>query len=344
MDDTEIIKILKSGGEREISKILSEFRNDTETGLKFIGYIIKLRHSRISSIRRDASDAASFLMSGKLLNDPDSLTESTVSDFLGALNKLDPSFFEKLSHAVKDKTSKNRFEHLHMLAESGPKAARVFSSLVWDPDSRIRATAVKLLGEVSGNADYSRIIKFLYDKDPRVIANTIETIEKIGNRNLTGVLGKYRDHPDNRVRANALKAYWTLGHREIFDDIRKMLRDPDELMAASAVWLIGEIACEDESALVLFEEASRNSGPLVRYNIAKAAKRIGSEKALKIAEDAGAVMVNDLSIKARERLHRLKFEKDERRRATMVKMVGKLLGPSDFLFLSSFLEDEDKRV
>jgi len=268
------------------------------------------------------------------------------NDFVFLLKQLDPHAADSLRRDVKDPEVENRIGRMQLLCmlDSPESSIKIMSTLAWDNDIKIRATAVKLLGRPIDTKDLSKIIRFLYDTDNRVIANTIETLEEIGNQNILGILLRFRKHANNRVRANALKALWNLGYREIYADILGMLQDPSELMRASATWLIGQVGHGAVELVKLLDIVVRDQSPMVKSNLVRSANTIGSPEARDILSKIKTDDVKKINTHARHRLHEMSLEKDPRTRATAVKILGPLLDPRDLAKILAFLEDPNDRV
>ena len=111
--------------------------------------------------------------------------------------------------------------------------------LAADPNVKVRATVVKLLGLVDSGTSLKAMINCLSDDDTRVQANTVEAFERINDPRFVDLLRPFVRHPDNRVRANAAKALWRLGDRDKpFAALGDMLTTGTLDMRLSAAWTL----------------------------------------------------------------------------------------------------------
>ena len=112
-----------------------------------------------------------------------------------------------------------------------------------DPNVKVRATVVKLLGLIGSGTALKAMINCLSDDDSRVQANTVEAFERINEPRFVDLLRPFLRHPNNRVRANAAKALWRLGDRENpFSVLGDMLDTGDLDMRISAAWTLRNMA------------------------------------------------------------------------------------------------------
>lgn len=77
-------------------------------------------------------------------------------------------------------------------------------------DEYVRATAIRVIGNISGKKYYSLIKSRLYDLDFRVIANVIEYFEFFGSEDDWEIIDKCFDMPDKRIKINVIKALFKL--------------------------------------------------------------------------------------------------------------------------------------
>lgn len=143
-------------------------------------------------------------------------------------------------------TAGQRIEALEILGGSGRAVAtarRVAARLAEEPDARLRASLVALLGRVGSHRDIPALARALRDPDRRVRANAVESVSELGGREVIKLLVPLLREGDNRVRANTARALWK------FDDMRgivreafeEMLADSSKWMRASAFYTFGEI-------------------------------------------------------------------------------------------------------
>ena len=118
------------------------------------------------------------------------------------------------------------------------------------------------------------LIKLLHDPDVRVRANVIEALESIGNKNVVGILLRYKKDKDERVRANTLKALWNLGYEDIEESLTEMLLDSNQSTQSSAIWVIGEIAHNQNDFQSLLRMVELEEDPEIRLKVNRAKRKI----------------------------------------------------------------------
>jgi CheY-like chemotaxis protein len=161
-----------------------------------------------------------------------------------------------------------------LIHEDADFTARTLSQIITDEDSRVRATAVKMIADMLNQKESGLLMKLLNDPDARVRANVIESLEAVGNRNVLGILMKYKYDKDNRVRANAIKAIWKFGHQDIEDVLQEMLLDIEPKMRASGIWVIGEIGYNQPKIKALLKAVQNDQNEMVKANLDKAMNKI----------------------------------------------------------------------
>ncbi|MBI2900620.1 MAG: HEAT repeat domain-containing protein [Planctomycetes bacterium] len=192
-----------------------------------------------------------------------------------ALAKIDASMMERLVDEVNSMDPERRIKALRIIdyVEAGENLKPLLMELLGDKDTRVRATAIKLI-ELSGNVEGMKIlIGALNDSDRRVRANAIEAFEAIGDERYAALLLPFVKDPDNRVRANAAKALWNLGRHEARTVVEEMLEDPDENMRLSAVWTIGELRYEG-AVEVLSSRMTRETSEKVKAKLTDVLARL----------------------------------------------------------------------
>ena len=161
-----------------------------------------------------------------------------------------------------------------LIHEDADFTARTLSQIITDEDSRVRATAVKMIADMLNQKESGLLMKLLNDPDARVRANVIESLEAVGNRNVLGILMKYKYDKDNRVRANTIKAIWKFGHQDIEDVLQEMLLDIEPKMRASGIWVIGEIGYNQPKIKALLKAVQNDQNEMVKANLDKAMNKI----------------------------------------------------------------------
>ncbi|MHC4606270.1 MAG: HEAT repeat domain-containing protein [Planctomycetota bacterium] len=213
----------------------------------------ELRHLAMREVARASFD--------RYLRSFDKLDDRTREIAARAIAKIDSSMIDRLTEEVGSLDPARRLKALKILdyAELEGDVQPTIRELLNDRDTRVRATAIKLV-EMSGNIEAMRqVLQMLTDADRRVRANAIEAFEEIGDTRFAQILLPFCQDPDNRVRANAAKALWNLGRREVVDVLFGMLNHPDENMRSSAVWALGEIRPEGVGGILRQHLAAEKS-------------------------------------------------------------------------------------
>lgn len=198
----------------------------------------------------------------------DRLDDRTRSLAAKALAKIDASMMEKLTDEINSLAPERKLKALKIIeyVDAEQDLRPVLMELLNDKDTRVRATAIKIV-ELSGNIEGMKLlIGALNDPDRRVRANAIEAFEAIGDERFASLLIPFVKDPDNRVRANAAKALWNLGRKDVRPVIEEMLGEGDENMRLSAVWTLGELRYEG-AAEVLSERLRLETSEKVKAKI-----------------------------------------------------------------------------
>lgn len=211
-----------------------------------------LLHSRSARVTRAVLSTISRDSFDRYMRSFDALDERTRELAAKAIAKIDAGMAERLAEEISALDPERRLKALRFIefVDMEKEMGRELLDVIADPDRKVRATAIKILG-VAGNARAIRsLIGALNDPDRRVRANAIEAFEDIGDARFAQILMPFTHDPDNRVRANAVKALWHLGVRDVREIVEGMLAADDVNMRLSAVWLIGEIAIPEGRAML----------------------------------------------------------------------------------------------
>ena len=194
-------------------------------------------------VKKYAVWAICFLIKENMLNKFSELTADMRQKLATIMHTLDPHVINDISADLMLEDEERRLTALQVLGllRFHPQVKEILTRLLQDHDSKIKATAVNLLGKVLGPDDLRIVIALLNDKDKRVRANTVEAIESLGNKRLIPLLLKHRKDSNNRIRANVLKALYSLGYTNIEKDLLDMLRSNDDPPKASALWVITQV-------------------------------------------------------------------------------------------------------
>jgi len=195
------------------------------------------------SIRKLATDAICSIIKESLLTRFNELTPDMRQKLAKILQTLDPRVINDLSKDLFSTDTERRLSALQMLGilKRHPHVKEILAKLLQDKDSKVKATAITLLGKMMGPNDQHMVMMLLGDEDKRVRANTVEALESMGSPQMIPILSPYRKDPNNRIRGNVLKALYNLGETNIEEDLLDMLTADDPLQKASALWVITQL-------------------------------------------------------------------------------------------------------
>lgn len=163
---------------------------------------------------------------------------------IGSLRKLGlKKAVEPLIAALADPSEWVRVKVVEALGALGARrdANLLAQFLENEEDDRVRATLLRVLGELGG-ADLAPVIAlYLRDPNDRVRANAVEALERLGGGEFGGRLRALLDDRSNRVRANAARALFHLGDGDALETLERMMLSADDWMRASAAFVFGEI-------------------------------------------------------------------------------------------------------
>jgi HEAT repeat protein len=204
------------------------------------------------SIKKLTTDAICSIIKESLLTRFNELTPDMRQKLAKILQTLDPKIINELNKDLFSKDNERRLSALQMLGilRRHPRVKEILANLLQDKDTKIRATAITLLGKMMGPNDQHMVLMLLGDDDKRVRANTVEALESMGNPLMVPILSQYRKDPNNRIRGNVLKAIYNLGHADIEEDLLDMLTSADPLQKASALWVITQTKYNDSGKVI----------------------------------------------------------------------------------------------
>lgn len=161
----------------------------------------------------------------------------------GKLRRIVPDLVERLADKMSDVDPAQRAQALRVAWRCGVLDALREHVLTCcgDADSRVRASAVKLLGELPGKQSESVAQAALDDPDRRVRANAVEALEAQRSHTAAVALIGMLDDPDNRIRANAIKALMAMDLATARDSLQSMLADPSPDHRLSALWVVEQV-------------------------------------------------------------------------------------------------------
>jgi HEAT repeat protein len=195
------------------------------------------------TVKETALLCASNLIREKLIEHYHELEPAMRKKLGTILDSLHPTVVDEISQDIFSNDPERRIKAVQILGllKKHPKIRNILARLIKDRDQKIRATAVNLLGKMTGANDLHVILSLLSDVDKRVRANTIEALESLSNPRVIPFLLRYRKDTNNRIRGNTLKALYNLGHKEIDESIVEMLESNDPFMMASALWVLTKV-------------------------------------------------------------------------------------------------------
>ena len=247
-----------------------------ETGrVEHLKYILPLSQYSSDFLRKIAKDTTCKIILRELQKSfsEQNISESDKSRYINLLVSLEPKYNYIKKFDLKD--SKIQAVLINILAQGDKDfTVKQLGELLVDTDKYTRATAVKIIAELLSSTQINLLIKLLHDPDERVRANVIEALESIGNKNVVGILLRYKKDKDERVRANTLKALWTLGYKDIEEPLVEMLLDSNESMQSSAVWVIGEIAHNQNNLQSLLKMVEHEDDPSIKLKVNQAKRKI----------------------------------------------------------------------
>ncbi len=116
-----------------------------------------------------------------------------------------------------------------------------------EESDKVRATLIKVLGELGGAKVLPIITLYLKDSNARVRANAVEAIERISGSSSIDMrehIIPLLDDENNRVKANSVKALFKMGEKKAIEVLKNMIGSGDDWMRASAAYVFGVIDYE----------------------------------------------------------------------------------------------------
>ncbi len=111
-----------------------------------------------------------------------------------------------------------------------------------ETSSWVKASLVKLIGNLGGQRHLGFLETVLQDTDPRVRANAVEALEQVGGDEAFELVLRSVEDEDNRVRANSIRAIYRLKGLFLEEALRDMLHHPRDRMRMSAAFAAGEMS------------------------------------------------------------------------------------------------------
>lgn len=208
--------------------------------------------SNFEEVKQKAGKTIARILFSRFYEKFDELPDDTKQN-LGKLTlTANPSILNDLIDDLSHQDANKRFKSLRIINFLGEesKLGEYLTTLLRDEDSRVRATAVKLLYIYDTDKTVKLLKEAMNDANSRVRANAIEVLERYLNVSDYEILIPYLDDFNNRIRANAVKAIYKFDRERALETLDDMLLSADENMRLSAVWLVGELLLSDKLALI----------------------------------------------------------------------------------------------
>lgn len=199
------------------------------------------------------------------------MTENNKYDLANILSFVPNEFYFILEDRLTSGFSARKIIllELYKYLPAQTKFRELMKTALNDGDAYVRATAVKVIGQMTDDKYIANIMQLLYDSDKRVVSNTLEALEELDFSSTKTVLLRYKNDSHNRVKATSLKLLWKAGHRDIMDPLKDMFSSNDEKMIASAFWVLSTIDFPMQKVLALAEKFAKVSSRLIRISVIK---------------------------------------------------------------------------
>jgi HEAT repeat protein len=139
----------------------------------------------------------------------------------------------------------------------------LMDKLELEKDVFIKASLIKVLGDIGTPNLISALDKYLHHPEPRIRSNAIESLARLRLDDHVQLLERIfpcvRDE-NNRVAATALKESLVLGHEACLPLLKLMLKGTDPARKSSAIWVVGELVLESCMEDVLYAMYSSHYG------------------------------------------------------------------------------------
>ncbi|MBD3390706.1 MAG: hypothetical protein GF418_01650 [Chitinivibrionales bacterium] len=233
------------------------------------------------TIQKTAIETATTLIRRNLIEHFNELAPQVREKLSQIMESLHPRIIEEISKDIYGDDDQRRLRAVQILGllKKNPKVRDILAELVKERDEKIRATAIKLLGNLVGPHEQQVVLSLLNDPDKRVRANTVEAIEGLASKRLLPILLRFRKDPNNRIRGNVLKALYKMGHKDIGEDLRQMLASDDDFMKASGLWVVSQTGLHTPQIEELAGKNMVADSEMVASNAAKALKTLNTPRA-----------------------------------------------------------------
>lgn len=209
--------------------------------------LLPLLHSTDERISKTVMRAISKESFDRYMKAFDKLDDETKESAAKAIAKMDADMSDRIVEEIHALDPARRLKALRIIefVDREHELGNAVMELISDPDRKVRATVVKIMGLTGSTGAIRTLIKALSDPDRRVRANAVEAFEDTGDVRFIQLLKPFLRDPDNRVRGNVVKALWHLGDSNARGYLEEMLKSVDPVMRLSAVWVVGELEIAD---------------------------------------------------------------------------------------------------
>ncbi|MBI4867295.1 MAG: HEAT repeat domain-containing protein [Candidatus Wallbacteria bacterium] len=225
-------------------------------------------------------------------------------------------------------------------------------------DRHIKASAIMTLGFIGNLAAVPAVTAALRDPDDRVRANAIEALDRmaLAPKEKSQQIRPLLSDPNNRVVGNAAVSIAQEDLKLALTTIASMLKNPDKWFRASAAWCLGKIQ-SPQSPQWLLRLTKTEAEPEV---LAVALKSLEHYPSSDVAAQVIGLLEHEepsirshaarlLGLVADTSNLKTVFDTYQREtepvvRAALVNAMGRLAGPSDLLYLTECLRDQEPRV
>jgi HEAT repeat protein/energy-coupling factor transporter ATP-binding protein EcfA2 len=212
------------------------------------------------------------------LQDPHSQVRRMAVSSLGKLSQTTSQVVAALTRMLSDsdpqvrKTTMESLEQL--LGESFPQMIPVLTKSLHDPDSKIRAGVVRLLGKFYQDSPevVAVLIKTSHDLDPQVRNSAVGNlkISGQGSSQIVEALIEALHDPDPQVRNSAVGSLKKSGQvsSQIVEALIKALHDDDSHVRTKVVSILGDLDQITPEVVAALIEALHDSDPHIRNRAA----------------------------------------------------------------------------
>ena len=213
-----------------------------------------------------------------------------------------------LEHLIRALADSSEWVRVHAVETIGlykdRKHIELLSQFLESEESdKVRATLIKVLGELGGAKVLPIITLYLKDSNARVRANAVEAIERISGSTTIDMrehIIPLLDDENNRVKANSVKALFKMGENKALEVLKNMINSKDDWMRASAAYVFGVIEYERSADFLI--DALDDGCWFVIKNVVKSLVRKGEsilprlEKKLKDPHASANLKMNVVSV------------------------------------------------